>query len=94
MYIYTLPRENWDETNPDKRAIRTLIEKHRREAARLKKLMKYYEGQHKILTESNRKKQAGMQSCKRHQRHGKCLFYWKSNFLQERSRYQVAHGCP
>ena len=55
MYIYTLPRENWDETNPDKRAIRTLIEKHRREAARLKKLMKYYEGQHKILTESNRK---------------------------------------
>lgn len=55
MYIYTLPRENWDETNPDKQAIRTLIEKHRREAARLKKLMKYYEGQHKILTESNRK---------------------------------------
>lgn len=55
MYIYTLPRENWDETNPDKRAIRTLIERHRREAARLKKLMKYYEGQHKILTESNRK---------------------------------------
>ena len=55
MYIYTLPRENWDETNPDKQAIRTLIEKHRREAARLKKLMKYYEGQHKNLTESNRK---------------------------------------
>lgn len=55
MYIYTLPRENWDETNPDKQAIRALIEKHRREAARLKKLMKYYEGQHKILTESNRK---------------------------------------
>lgn len=55
MYIYTLPRENWDETNPDKQAIRTLIVKHRREAARLKKLMKYYEGQHKILTESNRK---------------------------------------
>ena len=55
MYIYTLPRENWDETNPDKQAIRTLIEKHRREATRLKKLMKYYEGQHKILTESNRK---------------------------------------
>lgn len=55
MYIYTLPRENWDETKPDKQAIRTLIEKHRREAARLKKLMKYYEGQHKILTESNRK---------------------------------------
>lgn len=36
MYIYTLPRENWDETNPDKQAIRTLIEEHRRESARLK----------------------------------------------------------
>lgn len=56
MYIYTLPRENWDETNPDKQAIRTLIEKHRRESARLKKLMKYYEGQHKILTESRKTK--------------------------------------
>ena len=40
MYIYTLPRENWDEANPDKKAIRTLIVKHRREAARLKRSMK------------------------------------------------------
>lgn len=56
MYLYTLPRENWDETNPDKQAIRTLIVKHRREAARLKKLMKYYEGQHKILTENRKNK--------------------------------------
>lgn len=55
IYTYTMPREGWDELNPDKQAIRTLIEKHRREAARLRKLMKYYEGQHKILTESNRK---------------------------------------
>lgn len=56
MYIYTMPRENWDETNPDKRAIRTLIVKHRREANRLRKSMKYYEGEHKILTESRKTK--------------------------------------
>lgn len=56
MYVYTLPREGWDETNPDKRAIRTLIEKHRREGNRLHELMKYYEGQHKILTENRKTK--------------------------------------
>lgn len=56
MYTYTMPRENWDETNPDKRAIYTLITKHRREAMRLKKLMRYYEGQHKILTETRKNK--------------------------------------
>ncbi|MEY8356804.1 phage portal protein [Lachnospiraceae bacterium 54-53] len=56
MYIYTMPRESWDELNPDKQAIRTLIVKHRREASRLRKLMKYYEGQHKILTESRKTK--------------------------------------
>jgi SPP1 family phage portal protein len=61
MYIYTMPRETWDEQNPDKQnpdkqAIRTLIVKHRREAIGLRKLMKYYEGQHKILTESRKTK--------------------------------------
>ncbi len=56
MYTYTMPRENWDERNPDKQAILTLITKHRGEAAKLKKLMKYYEGQHKILTESRKNK--------------------------------------
>lgn len=56
MYLYTMPREDWDETNPDKRAIRTLIVKHRREANRLRKSMKYYEGEHKILTESRKTK--------------------------------------
>ena len=56
MYIYTLPRENWDETNPDKKAIRTLIVKHRREASRLRTSMKYYEGEHKILRESRKTK--------------------------------------
>lgn len=56
MYIYTMPRESWDELSPDKQAIHTLIVKHRKESTRLKKLMKYYEGQHKILTESRKTK--------------------------------------
>ena len=56
MYVYTMPRDLWDELDPDKQAIRTLISKHLREARRLKKLMKYYEGQHKILTEDRKNK--------------------------------------
>lgn len=56
MYIYTIPSESWDELNPDKKAIRTLIVKHRKEANRLKKLMRYYEGKHKILTENRKTK--------------------------------------
>lgn len=56
MYIYTMPREHWDELNPDKAAIRTLIVKHRREAARLAKLKRYYEGEHKILAEKRKNK--------------------------------------
>lgn len=56
MYIYTMPRDNWDETSPDKQAIRTLITKHRKESIRLHKLMRYYEGQHKILSESRKTK--------------------------------------
>ncbi|RGY95231.1 phage portal protein [Clostridium sp. AM58-1XD] len=51
-----MPRETWDEQNPDKQAIRTLIVKHRREANRLRKSMKYYEGEHKILAESRKTK--------------------------------------
>lgn len=56
MYTYTMPRDSWDETNPDKQAIRTLIVKHRREASRLRRSMKYYEGEHRILTESRKTK--------------------------------------
>lgn len=56
MYIYTMPRDNWDERNPDKRAVYTLIMKHRREAARLGKLMQYYGGRHKILAEDRKNK--------------------------------------
>lgn len=56
MYVYTMPREKWDELNPDKKAILTLILKHQKEARRLRKLMKYYAGEHKILTESRKNK--------------------------------------
>lgn len=56
MYTYTMPRENWDERTPDKQAIRTLIAKHRRDRDRLKGLMKYYQGEHKILSESRKTK--------------------------------------
>ena len=56
MYVFTMPRKSWDELSPDKQAIRTLIVKHRREATRLNDLMKYYEGKHKILTESRKTK--------------------------------------
>jgi len=56
MYIFTMPKESWDETNPDKRAIRTLIAKHREEARRLHRLMEYYEGRHEILSGSRKNK--------------------------------------
>lgn len=56
MNVYTMPRENWDERNPDKQAIRILIAKHEKETDRLKTLMGYYEGKHKILTESRKTK--------------------------------------
>lgn len=55
MYVFTMPREEWDETNPDKQAILTLITKHRAAARRLAKLKRYYEGKHKILNEEKRK---------------------------------------
>lgn len=56
MYIYTMPRDAWDESNPDKRAIYTLIMKHRREAEKLRILMRYYGGEHKILSENRKNK--------------------------------------
>lgn len=55
MYTFTMPAESWDELNPDKRAIRNLICKHRIIAMRLANNKKYYEGVHKILDEENRK---------------------------------------
>ncbi len=54
MHVFTIPAEKWDEYNPDKQAIRHLILKHRRDVNRLTELKNYYEGQHKILQESER----------------------------------------
>lgn len=54
MYVFTMPAANWDESNPDKQAIRHLILKHRSGVNRLIKLKKYYEGQHKILEDKDR----------------------------------------
>ena len=56
IYTYTMPHDGWDELNPDKEAIRTLIMKHQKEVRRLKKLKQYYEGQHKILGENRKTK--------------------------------------
>lgn len=56
MYIFTMPRENWDELNPNKQAIRTLITKHQAGIGRLKELKQYYEGKHKILNETRKNK--------------------------------------
>lgn len=52
MHVFTMPADKWDETNPDKQAIRHLIMKHRRGYERLKGLKNYYEGKHRILEEN------------------------------------------
>ena len=54
IYTFTIPRENFDELNPDKQVIRQLISKHISKVDRLKKNMSYYEGKHKILDETKR----------------------------------------
>lgn len=54
IYTFTIPRESFDELNPDKQLIRQLISKHISKVDRLKKNMSYYEGKHKILDETNR----------------------------------------
>lgn len=54
MYVFTMPAESWDETNPDKQSIRHLILKHRAGMDRLCELKQYYEGKHKILSEKDR----------------------------------------
>lgn len=51
MYRLIYPRELWDENNINKNDILELIKKHRsRIAPGLKKNMRYYEGEHKILS--------------------------------------------
>lgn len=54
MYVFTMPANNWDERNPDKRAILQLILKHQSGVGRLNKLKAYYEGKHKILDDAER----------------------------------------
>lgn len=54
MYIFTIPREKFDERAPDKRIIRQLISKHISLVGELKKNMAYYEGKHKILKDAKR----------------------------------------
>lgn len=54
MYTFTIPREKFDELNPDKQVIRQLISKHISMVNRLQKNMAYYEGKHKILDEADR----------------------------------------
>lgn len=56
IYTFTIPRESFDELNPDKQAIRQLISKHISMVDRLKKNMSYYEGKHKILDETKRER--------------------------------------
>ena len=54
MDVFTMPAAEWDELNIDKQAVRHLIMKHRSHVTELAKLKAYYEGQHKILTDSER----------------------------------------
>lgn len=54
MHVFTMPAEKWDETNPDKQAVRLLILKHVSRTKRLKNLKNYYEGKHKILEDAER----------------------------------------
>lgn len=54
MYNFTIPRETFDESNPDKQVIRQLISEHISMVARLKKNMAYYQGHHKILEDAKR----------------------------------------
>lgn len=54
MYVFTIPAEKWDETNPDKRVIYALIDKHRNLVQELNKKMKYYEGEQDITADKDR----------------------------------------
>lgn len=54
MYTFTIPREKWDETNPDKQMIRQLIMKHISVSAKLHTNMEYYQGHHRILEDGKR----------------------------------------
>lgn len=54
MYRFTMPAAKWNELEPNKQAIRQLIQRHISGVARLRELKKYYEGKHKILEDTER----------------------------------------
>ena len=54
MYTFTIPRESFDEVNPDKQMIRKLIIIHTALASKMHNNMRYYMGKHKILDEEGR----------------------------------------
>ena len=54
IYTFTIPREQFDESNPDKQMLRQLISKHISLASKLRKNIEYYEGNHKIVGDSER----------------------------------------
>lgn len=56
IYTFTIPREKFDEENPNKQIIRQLISKHISIVEHLKKNMHYYQGKHKILNEDRENK--------------------------------------
>ena len=59
MYqILTYPRDGYDETALNKELIYKLIQKHTQERQRLKKLKRYYLGEHAILNHERRNKNA------------------------------------
>ena len=49
MYIFTYPRDRFDELNIDKREVLHLIMKHQSYAQKMYRNLRYYEGKHKIL---------------------------------------------
>ena len=56
MYIFTIPRDTFDETNLDVRVIRNLIRLHIALAKHLHENMNYYRGKHKIMAEDRQNK--------------------------------------
>lgn len=56
IYTFTIPREKFDEENPNKQIIRQLISKHISIVEHLKENMRYYQGKHKILNEDRENK--------------------------------------
>ena len=49
-----MPAENWNEMEPDREAILQLVQKHYSHLGEMRKLMDYYEGRHKILSDTEK----------------------------------------